>query len=87
MHTRTWHVDVYLTENDGMTSARAVLHADSPNEVVGTGHAQRSRQDPDVPEIGDEVAAGRALAALSRELLDTAQTDLNDVLAASTTAG
>jgi hypothetical protein len=40
------------------------------------GEAHRRPDDADVPVIGDEVAAGRALIALGNELLRTAEHDL-----------
>lgn len=77
MHTKEWHVDVFLSEEGDVTKARAVLTSDSATHVTGVGVAHRSPRDPSVPEVGDEVAAGRALAALAQELLAVASHDID----------
>jgi len=77
MHTETWHVDLFLAESGKDTTARAVLHGSSAaTQPVGTGRARRAAGDPSVPEIGQEVAAARALHALSHELLRLAEHDI-----------
>ncbi|WP_370361111.1 dsRBD fold-containing protein [Catenulispora sp. MAP12-49] len=35
--------------------------------------------DCDIPEIADEVAAGRALVALGNRLLDTGESDIEEL--------
>jgi len=79
MHIRTWHVELFLYEEDDVTSARAVLHTESPEHLEGRGHARRNPSDPVVNEIGDEVAAARALHELATTLLATAAADIADV--------
>lgn len=76
MHTKQWRVDVFLSEEGDVTKARAVLVGESSRQVTGGGLTRRNPHDPAVPEIGDEVAVGRALAALSRQLLDVATNDI-----------
>lgn len=44
----------------------------------GWGRARRNPSDPDVPAIGEELAAARALADLSRQLLRTGTFDLEE---------
>jgi Domain of unknown function (DUF1876) len=44
------------------------------------GVAHRDPANPNVPEIGDEVAVARALNRLSQVLLGTAADDLSGVL-------
>lgn len=78
MHVKTWHVDVFLSEEDDLTEARAVLSGDGTNAVSGVGSAHRNPRDPAVPEIGDEVAVSRALADLSEGLLRVAAGDIDD---------
>jgi hypothetical protein len=78
-HTKSWRIDVYLYEGANETSAQAVLHGDAPSALKGHGVAHRNPADPDVPEIGDEVAVARALARLSQVLLGTAADDLSGV--------
>jgi hypothetical protein len=77
MHAKQWRVDVFLSEEDDMTRARAVLTGDSPQHLSATGTARRNPRDPEVPEIGDEVAASRALEALSHQLLTVATRDID----------
>jgi hypothetical protein len=76
LHAKQWRVDVFLSEEGDETFARAVLHGDSPREVFGTGYAHRNPHDPAIPEIGDELAAARALADLAAKLDVVAFADL-----------
>ena len=76
MDTVTWHVELFLSEEGDETHARAVLHGSSLTHPEGTGSAHRAPQDPDVPEIGEEVAAARALHALAHRLLSLAGDDI-----------
>lgn len=76
MHTRTWTVEVHLYEQDGSTSAEALLVTDLGTELRHRGTARRNPVDRDVPEIGDELAACRALSGLAHDLLEAALTDV-----------
>jgi hypothetical protein len=76
---RHWTVDVYVGEDDGQTYAEAALSDDAGNHVLGTGRATLSPDDVDVPEIGDEIAVGRALANLGHRLLNAAARDMEHV--------
>jgi Rv2632c-like len=76
---RHWTVDIYVGEDDGHTYAEASLNDDIGNHVLGTGRARLNPTDPDVPEIGDEIAVGRALNELGNRLLDTAAGDMESV--------
>lgn len=78
-HTKSWRIDVYLYEDEITTSAQAVLHGDAPTPLKGQGLARLRPGEPDVPEIGDEVAVARALRRLSDRLLGTAADDLSQV--------
>lgn len=77
-HTTKWKADLYLSEEEGATKARVVLDT-ATKQITGHGDAHRNPADPDVPEIGDELAAGRALDDLGRQLRDTARRDIEDV--------
>lgn len=79
MRTSTWHVEVYISEQDEATHARAVLHGSSSSHPEGIGTARRAPGDADVPEIGDEVAVARALHSLGHELLSLAGADISDL--------
>ncbi|HET9442162.1 MAG TPA: dsRBD fold-containing protein [Acidimicrobiales bacterium] len=70
--TKTWTVELVIDEDEDETQAFAALSADSEMRVHGGGLARRNPHDPVVPEIGEELAAARALADLSRQLLGVA---------------
>lgn len=76
---RRWSVEVLLGEADGRTYAEARLHDDIGNDLMGTGRAWLNPADRDIPQIGDEIAVGRALADLGHRLLDTASEDIRAV--------
>jgi len=76
---KTWTVGIFLTEGDRVTRAEAVLHSGSDRELRGVGRARCDPDDYEIPEIGDEVAACRALADLARKLRGAAAEDIQDV--------
>lgn len=76
MHTRTWTVNVYLSEADGRTHAEAVLTTDAGTELRHVAGARRNPGDREVAEIGDELAACRALSGLAHDLLEAATSDI-----------
>ncbi len=81
IHTRTWTVEILLGEHEDQrfTRAEARLHTDAPIHLTGAGTARRNPFDPEVPEIGDEIAAARALSDLAHRLLDTAAGDIEQI--------
>ena len=74
-----WRVDVMIGEDDGATYAEARLVTEIGDRLVGVGRARVSPDDYDIPEIGDEVAAARALLDLGHKLLNTASGDIRAV--------
>ncbi|MFE1441122.1 DUF1876 domain-containing protein [Streptomyces sp. NPDC058739] len=82
-HTVEWRVHLYLFEEEGTTKARVVLDTGT-TELVGHGVAHRNPADTEVPEIGDELAAGRAMQDLGRQLVDVAERDITGVAAPAT---
>ena len=78
MLTRTWTVEVFITENEEerRTHADARLHSDARAVLRGEGVARRSPADREVPEIGAELATARALADLAYRLLDVTAADI-----------
>ena len=60
------------------TRADAVLRTDGGAERRHAGVARRSPRDRDVPEIGDEQAACRALSGLAHDLLEATATDVQE---------
>ncbi len=79
IRTKRWTVDVLLTEDDGHTRAEVALRSNAERELRGIGHARRHPADSEVPEIGDEVAASRALSELAHRLLDAAAGDIEAI--------
>ena len=74
-HTTEWPVHLYLAEDGVKTVAKVVLTT-ADNTLRAEGVALKNPRDPSVPEIGDELAAGRALAELARQLMAAAATDV-----------
>jgi len=70
-----WKIRLYLFEEDRATKVRVVLDTGA-NVLSGLGVARCNPEDRDVPEIGDELAAGRALNDLGRQLMTTAHGDM-----------
>jgi hypothetical protein len=67
----TWTVEIAFTEDADRTRADAMLMV-GETPLHGWGRSRRNPSDPDVPKIGEEIAAARALADLSRHLLHEA---------------
>lgn len=78
MQAKQWTVQIFLTEDGDDTHARAVLTTRDSTELAGTGRARRNPVDPEVPEIGDELAASRALADLAGKLAVITQRDISE---------
>jgi len=76
---KTWTVRIDIGEHDGRTRAVAHLQTRDTSAVTGVGFARLSPEDRDVPEIGDEIAAARALSDLAHRLLHTATEDVEQV--------
>ncbi|MCX4553496.1 DUF1876 domain-containing protein [Streptomyces sp. NBC_01267] len=84
MKAKQWNAQISLTEDGDETRARAVLTTqdswrDDTAHVVGRGVARRNPIDRPVPEIGDELAASRALEDLAVRLHDVASDDIVDL--------
>lgn len=79
--TKRWTVDIYIDEHEEQrhTRAEARLHTGQETDLRGVGAAQRNPDDLEVPEIGDELAASRALADLAQQLLQAAAGDIEQV--------
>jgi hypothetical protein len=77
---KTWTVQIDIGEHEGTTRATAHLRTGDSTSLTGTGTARLNPADPDVPEIGDELAAARALSQLAHALLDAAADDISGVL-------
>ncbi|MBW8706029.1 hypothetical protein MBT84_41085 [Streptomyces sp. MBT84] len=76
MEAKQWTVQIYITEEGDDTHARAVLSTQDTSIVTGRGTARRNPIDRPIPEIGDELAASRALEDLAIRLHDVASDDI-----------
>ncbi|MFF5497398.1 DUF1876 domain-containing protein [Streptomyces aquilus] len=76
MEAKQWTVHIYLSEDGDETHARAVLASQDTSHLTGRGLARRNPVDRPVPEIGDELAASRALEDLAIRLHDAAADDI-----------
>lgn len=74
-HVAQWTVRMSMFEEGDATTVRAVLDTGT-NTLTGVGQAVRNPHDTDVPEIGIELAAGRALTDLGRQLMTAAVGDI-----------
>lgn len=79
MHTMDWTVRISLDEDGDHTHARAVLSSRDGVTLTSVGDARRNPHDAVVPEIGEELAAARALYALADRLMDVASTDVENL--------
>jgi hypothetical protein len=75
---RVWHASILLTEQDGHTVAEATLSTGS-HMLHGRGEAHCNPADQDVPEVGGELAAARALVELSHRLVETTAEDISAI--------
>jgi hypothetical protein len=79
VQAKQWNVQIFITEDDDTTHARAVLSTRDTSTVTGTGAARRNPMDRPIPEIGDELAASRALEDLALRLHEVAARDVVDL--------
>jgi hypothetical protein len=77
MADQLWNVNVTFTEEDERTRADAILELAS-ERFHGYGQAKRAPDDPNVPVIGQDLAAARALSDLSHQLLHAAANRLEE---------
>lgn len=77
--TDHWSVDIYLSGDDRDTYAEARLVTRDTSSMRGSGRARRNPSDISVPQIGEELAAARALSDLAHRLLDAAARDIEAI--------
>lgn len=75
---KDWTVDVSIDEHEGLTRARARLRW-REKEAVGIGWARSDPAGRNITEIGDELAVGRALADLGKQMLAMSAEDIEQV--------
>lgn len=74
-HTSEWKTHLYLFEEEHTTKVRVELDTGT-TRLTGHGTARCNPTDKDVPEIGGELAAARALENLAEQLKRTAYGDM-----------
>ena len=76
--SKVWTVEVLFQETDDATDAEAILEIGA-HRYAGWGRARRNPADPKVPQIGEELAAARALSDLAHKVLDAAASSIEDL--------
>ncbi|MFJ6934421.1 DUF1876 domain-containing protein [Streptomyces sp. NPDC101132] len=76
-HTTEWKTQIHLFEEDRTTKVRVELDTGTA-KLTGHGTARCNPTDADVPEIGDELAAARAMEDLGAQLKRLAYGDMED---------
>jgi len=74
-HVAEWIAHVHLFEDEDLTQARVTIDTGA-TVLAGEGLAHRRPGEPPVPEIGDELAVGRALVELGQRLIAAAAEDV-----------
>ena len=75
----TWHVEIDFDEDETHTHATVRAQRGDGETVTTRGDAYRNPKDGSQPMIGEEIAAARALNALSTELLQSASSRIEHV--------
>lgn len=75
---KQWPIEIFIDEHEQRTRAKARLRTHDTT-LVGVGLARLNPADPNVPEIGDELAVARALSDLSHQLLETTAKDIEAI--------
>jgi hypothetical protein len=74
----SWPVEVSLREQDGKTLAQAQLIRGGVG-IIGHGLARRNPGDREVTQIGEEIAAARALSDLAHQLVSDAAEQIEGI--------
>jgi uncharacterized protein DUF1876 len=67
----TTEIEITFEEDGDHTEARATLRLRGVT-FTAAGRARRNPADPDLPMVGEELAAARALSDLAHKLMDAA---------------
>lgn len=76
-----WPIEITISETGRDTTADARLLRPGPggHGLNGHGMARRNPEDREVNEIGEEIAAARALSDLAHKLLSTAAGSIENI--------
>lgn len=75
-HNAEWKVRLQVSEEERTTRARLEIDHGG-TKLTGQGTARRNPRDPDVPEIGDDLAVARAMEHVAEQLKKTALEDMS----------
>ncbi|OEU96170.1 DUF1876 domain-containing protein [Streptomyces oceani] len=76
MPTASWDVQLEMVNAERVTHCTARLVTGEDEVMLGHGIAHANPADEDVPYIGDELAAARALSDLAHQMLNSAARDI-----------
>ena len=80
MHTKTWHVELFIGENERTTTARAVLHTEDPRAHGGSRtRREGSARSRSPPRSVTRWQPRRALHSLANALLEAAAGDIAEI--------
>jgi hypothetical protein len=74
-----WHIEMEFKEEGAHTAAVCMVRLPDGRELRARGDTSRHPNDPEQLRVGEEVAAGRALQELARQLLDKAHTEIDEL--------
>jgi hypothetical protein len=74
----SWPVEISLRAEDRVTRAEARLTRNGAG-MVGNGIARRNPDDQEATQIGEEIAAARALSDLAHQLLNYAAGQIEEI--------
>lgn len=71
--TETFHWTIELAMVEDGDHCEVTAHLDTKDRgFAGTGRSRRNPQDPEVPQVGEQLAVARALHDLAHHLTDDA---------------
>ena len=76
---RDYMLQIHLKEDDTTTVVHAVLDV-GKDHFASMGKARRNPNDPQIPEIGEELAIARALQDLTWKVMESAQAKIEKYL-------
>lgn len=79
MQEAGWRIRIEFDEDDTHTHATATASVRGDRALTGRGDAYRNPKDPNVPVVGEEIAAARALIELTSQLLQAAADQIERV--------
>jgi hypothetical protein len=77
--TERWSIELSIGKDDDETQAEARLVMKGGDHLFGHGKARHNPADPNITEIGEQIALARALSELAHNLLNTAAAELEAV--------